>query len=217
MTKKVLFIVPHADDEVLGFGGIIAKLVDLKANITVTFLQAPNNTRAEKQLEASRQAKDILGYNHANYLYLSNDSLCNDPFNLIHTVEKHLADLNPDIIYTTSLGDNHQDHKSLYRAVSVACRPAGLIAVKTVYAGEVVSSFDQSFGCERNFFTPNVYEEITDSQLNRKIKALQVYKTEVRNFPHPRSIEQIKAKAMCRGAECNSRYAEAFMLLRDVR
>ena len=101
MTKKVLFIVPHADDEVLGFGGIISKLVEQKAEVTVTFLQAPNNLRAEQQLEASKIAKHILGYNHANYLFLSNEVLCNNVFNLIQIVEQHIVEVNPEVVYTT--------------------------------------------------------------------------------------------------------------------
>jgi len=216
MTNKVLILVPHADDEVLGFGGIISKLVDQSFDVTVTFLQAPNNLRAEKQLEASKLAKNILGYNHANYLYLSNELLCNNTFNLIQIVEQHIIEVNPDTIYTTSLGDNHQDHKNLYRAVSIACRPAGYTNVKSVYTGEVISSYDQSFSCEKAFFVPNVYEVLSEDHLNRKINALQAYKTEIRDFPHPRSIEQIKAKAISRGAECNYNYAEAFMLLRGI-
>jgi len=216
MKNNVLVIVPHADDEVLGFGGTIAKLVERDYNVTVTILQAPNDERARKQIDSAYIAKEILGYHKLILLPISNKDFANSTFQTLKTVEQNISEVNPDIIYTTSLADNHQDHKMLYRAVSIASRPVGGHKIKTIFAGEVISSYDQSFAIERNFFTANVYEEITEGHLNKKLEAIRAYQTEIRDYPHPRSIESISAKAISRGSECQSRYAEAFMLLRKI-
>lgn len=214
---EYLFIVPHGDDEVLGFGGIIAKLVDKKKKIGVLILQEPNNERSTIQLNDTKIAKDILGYSFLHNLYITDEEFCGNIYGVIQKLEAILKDIKPKNIYTTYLSDNHQDHNNLYKAVAVATRPIGFCpSVKTVYAGEVISSFDQSFGVEKTKFIPNVYEELSEKHLNKKIDALMAYSTEKRTFPHPRSPESIRAKAISRGMECGCKYAEAFMLLRKV-
>lgn len=216
--KKYLFIVPHADDEVLGFGGTIAKLVDLGHDVSVTVLQSPWSTRAAQQLNDVNKAKEILGYKNLYNLFLSSVTLCNDLHAVIHTVQDHIKEVKPDVIYTTHISDNHQDHKALFRAISVVTRPIGSCkSVKEVYSGEVISSNDQSFGSERAEFIPNVYETLSQQNLNKKILALEAYSTEINQSPHPRSTEVIKSRAISRGSEVLANYAESFMLLRSIR
>lgn len=212
-----LFIVPHADDEVLGFGGTIAKLSEQGHKVVVTILQAPNNERASKQLKDSYKAKDVLGYSELNFLYISCESICNDLFLLKEAIEKHIKKINPDIVYTTFKSDNHQDHKNLYKAVCIATRQVYMPNIKSIYVGEVISSYDQSYGIERRNFIPNVYEELSTDHVNKKINALNCYTTEAQPYPHPRSDISIKSKAVVRGTECGCNYAEAFMVLRDIR
>ena len=213
-----LFIVPHGDDEVLGFGGLIAKLVEKKKKVGVLVLQEPNNERSTIQLADTKIAKSILGYSFLHNLYITDKEFCGDIYSVIQKLEAFLKDIKPKTIYTTYLSDNHQDHKNLYTAVAVATRPIGFCpSVKSVYAGEVISSFDQSFGIEKAKFIPNVYEELSEEQLAKKIDALAAYSTEKRDFPHPRSLESIRSKAISRGMECGCKYAEAFMLLREIK
>jgi len=218
MVKKYLFIVPHADDEVLGFGGTIAKLVEQGHDVSVTVLQSPWSVRAERQLEDIHKAKEILGYSNLYNLFLSSVTLSNDLHTVIHTVQEHLEKINPTIIYTTHISDNHQDHKTLYRAISVVSRPVGPCkSIREVYSGEVISSNDQSFGSERKEFIPNVYETLSEQHLNKKILALQAYSTEINQPPHPRCSEVVKARAISRGSEVLAKYAESFMQLRSIR
>lgn len=216
MSKRVLFIVPHADDEVLGFGGTIAKRVDKGDEVIVTISQAPNNDRAAQQLQDSKEAKSVLGYSKQYFLHLSDKTMCNDLYELIEAVQRHIIEIKPDIIYTTHYSDNHQDHKSLYRALAIVSRPNGFIGTPTIIAGEVISSHDQSFGSDRSSFTPNRYEILTETHLKRKLDAIKRFSLEIQQWPHSRSLESIKAKAIVRGSECRSKYAEAFMTLREV-
>jgi LmbE family N-acetylglucosaminyl deacetylase len=211
----VLFLVPHADDEVLGFGGTIHKYVQKGLKVGVCIVQAKNNDRAAEQLENSYDAKQVLGYQNLVFLNVPRQTFCNDLNYVIKAVDNLLSDISPQILFTTYKSDNHQDHKNLYQAVSVATRPHHS-KIKAIYAGEVISSFNQSYGIERCSFIPNYYEVITELNLYRKIEALQKYKLEIQPHPHSRSPETIQAWSVARGAECNAPHAEAFMLLREV-
>jgi LmbE family N-acetylglucosaminyl deacetylase len=64
-------------------------------------------------------------------------------------------------------------------------------------------------------FIPNVYVDIQDT-FEKKIKAMKAYKSELKQYPHPRSLEIIKALAEKRGSEVGLKFAEAFMLVREV-
>jgi len=215
--SKYLFLVPHADDEALGFGGTIAKLCEKGNEVTVAIVQAPNNSRAAKQLENAFKAKEILGYKDLDFISIPNDVFCNDLFFLKNKIEDYILSKTPTVIYTSFVADNHQDHKNLYRAVSIACRPSGPCkSVRTIFAGEIISSYDQSLGVERIIFTPNYYETLELSHINKKIMALEAYEYEIQASPHPRSKESIVAKSIVRGSESNSMYAEAFMMLRTI-
>jgi LmbE family N-acetylglucosaminyl deacetylase len=215
--NKILFLVPHADDEVLGFGGTICKLVEQGHDVSVVIAQAPNHQRAEKQLQDALKAKEVLGYSNLEFLSIPHQDLCNDLFLLIGKVEKCIDQYKPDILYTTHLSDNHQDHKNLYRAVSIATRPNTCNYARQVIVGEVLSSCDQSFSADRVSFVPNIYEVLTEPLVNKKMAALQCYSMECMMPPHSRSPEAVLVKVASRGQECKSFYAEAFMLLRDIK
>ena len=67
-----------------------------------------------------------------------------------------------------------------------------------------------------NAFIPNVYVDIT-KYIDRKIAAMEEYKTQICHYPNPRSIQGIRALAMLRGTTISREYAEAFMLIREIR
>ena len=54
----------------------------------------------------------------------------------------------------------------------------------------------------------------TKNELDYKIKAMQKYKNEIRKFPHPRSIENIKNSAHKWGTVSGLKSAEAFQIIR---
>ncbi len=105
------------------------------------------------------------------------------------------------------------DHGIVHKAVLSATRPLPDSSVKTIFSFEVPSSTDWNF---RHRFSPNVYEDIEET-IETKIRALQIYETELQEFPHPRSVEGVRILAQKRGAEVGINFAETFELLRDVR
>jgi LmbE family N-acetylglucosaminyl deacetylase len=63
---------------------------------------------------------------------------------------------------------------------------------------------------------PNLFVDIRDS-LETKIRALQIYESEVRTFPHPRSADAMRAMAYRWGSVAGLPAAEAFELVRRIR
>ena len=85
--------------------------------------------------------------------------------------------------------------------------------MKNVICFEVPSSSEWNFG---EIFSPNIFEDIKQ-ELSFKLKAIKAYKNELREFPHPRSVEALEAIAKKWGSVAGLRAAEAFQLIREVR
>ena len=214
--KKIAFVVPHGDDEALGFGGAIQKHVSQKDEVTVIFCRAPIDTRTQKQFNDIEKAKSVLGYQHSIYLYVTEKEISNEPLTLFRKIEKALCDVDPDIVYTMFWGDIHQDHKFTYECVMRSVRVWGGLRVKQFYVGETPSSTDQFPTITGICFTPNYYVPLTKEQIATKVKALYAYGGETNEYPHPRSEKGVVTRAAIRGQECGTEYAEAFMCLRYI-
>jgi len=137
----------------------------------------------------------------------------NSLLNITKIVETYIEKIRPEIIFTHHIGDLNVDHQLTHRAVMTALRPIGNYSVQKIYSFEVLSSTE--WGISESF-QPNTYIDISDT-IKLKEDALREYKSEIREYPHPRSIEGIKILAKKRGMEVGLRYAEAFQLIRDVR
>jgi LmbE family N-acetylglucosaminyl deacetylase len=133
-----------------------------------------------------------------------------------HAIEREVTRLRPEIVFTQHGGDLNQDHVITFRATLTATRPVPGSPVKRVYAYEVGSSSEWSFGQFEPRFQPSVFYDIA-AQLETKIAAMQVYESEARAFPHPRSPEALRAQALRWGSTTGVLAAEAFHCVRDVR
>lgn len=216
MNKTVSIVVPHGDDEVLAFGGVIQKHVKNGDNVDVIFARKAIDDRTKVQVENIKDAHKVLGYrNHIN-MGFSEIEMSHEPLKFFRSLEGILNNTKPDIVYTMFWADIHQDHKIVFDWVCRAVRPHGPLKVKEFYVGETPSSTDQRPYIIGDNFKPNYYVQISEEELNTKVKALECYLTENCKYPHPRSSEGIISKAKIRGQECNSFYAEAFMCLRHI-
>ena len=134
------------------------------------------------------------------------------------SISKVVQEVRPEIVFIPFSGDINKDHKLVAESALVAVRPRPDSPVKKVFCYEVLSETEWSNPAQGagNIFTPNYYENISDF-LDDKIKAMQCYKSELKEYPHPRSLEGIKILAQKRGMEVGKRYAEAFMLVREIK
>lgn len=212
---KVCIMVPHPDDEVLGFGGIIQKHIEKGNNVSVVFAEASDCQRSHTQQNHTKEVASFLGYSPF-WLKINASNLTNPSQKTITIIEEFLANLLPDILYLPSLLDTHQSHSGLFNNARIATRMYGKAPIKQIFCGEIPSSTDCSITQISRPFSPTHFEILTQEQIEKKVDALSIYAEEVRTFPHPRSKEGIITYAKKRGMECNNLYAEAFECLRYI-
>lgn len=124
-------------------------------------------------------------------------------------------DIKPDIVYIPFWGDMHEDHKAVADSVMVAVRPLAAPFVKSVLAYETLSETGWHYPTADKAFMPNVFNDISDF-IGDKIQAMEDYSAQIKEDPHPRSAEGIKALAKYRGGTIGVSYAEAFMCVRTI-
>lgn len=218
--RRVLVVAAHPDDEVLGCGGLIARLVAAGAEAAVLVLTDVTTSRASAGGEVAAsvpgemaQAMAVLGVAHARRLALPDNRLDTVPLlQIIQEVERERA-FDPDLVVTHAPSDLNIDHRLAHQATVTAFRPDGSKA-RRLLAFEVPSSTEWQ-DTQVAWFRPNCYVDI-GGFLERKLDAMRCYASELREPPHPRSLEGIAARARLRGFESCLAAAEAFQLIRDV-
>ena len=223
-----LIIAAHPDDEVLGCGGSIKKWSDAGEEVHILIVaegstSRDNNRNQKKHMniiaklrDAARASSKILGAKSVNFLSLPDnrmDSL--DLLDIVKLIEKHINEIKPKVVVTHHVGDVNIDHQILHQAVITACRPIPKFNVKKILAFETVSSTEWQPSNSKTPFTPNYYEDISQS-LKYKMKALKKYDIEMRNWPHSRSYQSVEYLAKYRGFTVGLNNAEAFLLLREI-
>lgn len=225
--SKILVIAAHPDDELLGLGATIKKRVDRGDVANCIILGEGMTSRKNKredvegilinQLhENSRKAAKIIGFENIYFEKLPDNRFDGiEMLDIIKTIEGYIAKLKPDIVYTHHKGDRNIDHRITHEAVLTACRPVGDYTVKEIYAFETSSSTEWGFSKEESFF-PNIFEDVSNT-LSFKLEAMKCYETEIREYPHPRSLKSLEIIAARWGSVVGVDYAEAFMLIRSTR
>ncbi len=225
-TKKILIVAAHPDDEVLGCGGTMARLAREGHEVYALILGEGITSRYMKREGGlgSKAIKDLKGYtsNAAKLLKIRQIFTKDLPDNrfdacefldIVKIVEEIKAKVRPDVIYTHHRADLNIDHRITFEAVLTACRPLPGETVKKIISFEVPSSTEWNYPCS---FQPNVYMDISGT-LKTKIAAMKAYKSEIRKWPHPRSVEAITILAKKRGVDSGLKAAEAFELVRLVK
>lgn len=223
MSKTVLVVAAHADDEVLGCGGTVIRHVANGDVVHAVFLAdgvtSRRDTDAEnirRRTEAAAVAHGLLGLRSARYLDFPDNRLDSLPLlDIVQKLEEAVQTLLPDTIYTHHYGDLNVDHRIAHDAVMTACRPVPGNTVKEILAFEIVSSTEWGRTGDKPF-VPQLYVDITDF-LEVKIKALEAYRLEMRMPPHSRSVEHMRTLAAHRGNSVGVGAAEAFMVTRILR
>jgi LmbE family N-acetylglucosaminyl deacetylase len=229
-NQKILVAAAHPDDEVLGCGATIAKLAEEGAEIHVVFFSDGESSRfkgsnfsthevAEKinsRQIAAIKAASVLGANPPLFFDFPDNRLDTIPLlDLTQALEDVIIELCPTLIFTHFPGDLNVDHQKVFEAVLVAARPQNNSTVKEILCFEVPSSTEWSTQVHRQGFSPNYFVDVSGYE-HKKFQALQVYESEMREFPHPRSYEAIDALMKWRGAAANLKLAESFHLVRRI-
>lgn len=228
MSKRVLVVAAHPDDEVLGVGGTIINHARNGDTIHIMIMAEGITSRSGKrdvgaahaELEAlhtkCNEAAKLLGAEKLVMCKFPDNRMdCADLLDVVKEVEQEVDTFKPELVYTHHAGDVNVDHTVTHNAVVTACRSLPECSVRTLLFFETLSSSEwQMQTCDKTFM-PNWYVDITDA-LEQKLNVLRLYESEMRPFPHPRSFEATESLAKYRGCTAGMEAAEAFMLGRNI-
>ena len=214
-------IAPHTDDEVLGAGATMARLSDAGQDVYVAVVTVgqpptyPADQVAQVRAEAKR-AHDLLGVRETLWLDQPAAQLSETPHaSLNAAIGKVVQEVAPKTLLVPFVGDIHIDHQLTFLSSMVAARPHQAAYPTTILAYETVSETHWNAPYLTPNFVPNVFVEIED-WLPRKLDAMKMFESQLRDFPHERSLEALRALAALRGASVHRAAAEAFVLVRLV-
>lgn len=213
-----LVVVAHPDDEVLGAGATIHKLIENGNKVAVVIMASQAAARKDLSSTLSDDATEalsIIGVEEKYEANFPNIKMNTVPhLELVQFIEACIEDWKAEAIITHHPSDTNNDHVMTSYAVQAASRlfqrRSGVPALKELLYMEVPSSTEWSFDSSANRFTPNFFVEIGKKGIETKIKALSAYKGVMRPYPHPRSKEALEGLAAYRGVQAGCNYAEAF-------
>lgn len=224
--NKILVVVAHPDDEVLGMGGTIAKLTAQGKDVYVLIVTDGSSSqyRYSDDLDAIFNVKktetqacaDVLGVKKVYYGGLPDMKLDNIPhIDINKVIEKHIYMLEPDTVFTHFWGDVNLDHQNVYKSTLVAIRPVMGQVVKSLYCYRVPSSTEWTPNKADTMFMPNIYVDISEFA-EQKYEAFSKYSTELRDYSHPRSVQYLREDDIVAGLKVGLPATEEFVLLREL-
>jgi LmbE family N-acetylglucosaminyl deacetylase len=222
--KRILIIAAHPDDEVLGCGGLISKYQVRNTKFKVIFIGEGSSARfkdpkcaislkeIEQRNNAATDALKFLNIEDVEFYGLPCGRMDQVPIIEINKIiENAIQEFIPDTVLTHSPYDVNNDHRIVFRATLAATRPGAKNHILKLMSYEVLSSSEWDFV---DGFKPNYFEVIQEENIQAKCAALELYESEVREYPFPRSAEGIRALAMVRGMQSGFKFAEAYHLIR---
>lgn len=226
MSKKILIIVAHPDDEVLGCFGTVARLIK-EGYEAYTLILGEGKTSRDEIRKVENKEKEIKVLNtemqRANNTigikkvfvesFPDNRFDSVDLLDIIKVISKVKDEIKPDIIFTHYEHDLNIDHQITYKAVITATRPMKEECVKEIYSFEILSSTEWNYPLS---FSPNTFFDISET-LDLKISAMKEYQSELCIYPHPRSLKGIKLNAKYQGMRVGKKYVEAFKSIRIIK
>jgi LmbE family N-acetylglucosaminyl deacetylase len=228
---KILIVAAHPDDEVLGMGGTILRHSKLKDIVKIVYLATGISSRQKyddkikskklsdinknkiKNLQSdAKKAAKILKVKDMSFYDFPDNELDSIPLlKIVKVIENEIKKFKPDIVYTNHFGDLNIDHRVTYNATLTACRPVNN-KIKKLISFEVPSSTEWNYP---QSFNPNYFINI-EKEVDSKINSFKMFKSEIRNFPHPRSSLNLKIIAQKWGSVSGFKFAEAFEIIRQV-
>ncbi len=221
MSKSVLVLSPHADDEILGCGGFISKFSKKGFLFHVLILTNANKGAPEifslkeidKIRKESKKANKIIGTKKLFFENLPALNLNNYPlYKISNIIDRYINKINPEIVFIPSSNDINDDHKIIFKAAKVAMRPNKKSSIKKILSYEVLS--ETEWNENGDFFNPNYFVSLTKKEIDNKVNAFSQYNSQQKKFPHPRSKEAILSLSKVRGSQSYTGYAEAFKVER---
>ncbi len=228
--KRIMLVVAHPDDELLGCGATFHRLVnEFGCHVRVVILGEGITSRSDQRdTEAWRnelrihkknieQAQEAIGYQELRvYDFPDNRFDSVDLLDIVKVVEKEKNDFNPQVVFTHHGGDLNIDHQRTFEAVITATRPMKSEVVKAIFTFETPSGTEWRASSDPRHFVPTIFFKVTEKDIAAKIAGMECYKYETREYPHPRSPEALKIQCQRWGIVVGGDFAEAFMIIRSI-
>lgn len=223
--ENILIVAPHCDDEILGCGGTISHFNKLNYNVYVLIitnahkgdsLKYPENYINKLRKECLNAHKTLF-VKKTYFLEFPAPYLDQVPIaEISDKIKEYVDKTKPIFVFIPFIGDSHIDHQITHKAALVALRPNAELKVKNVLCYETLSETEWGDHISGPIFTPNFYIQLKKIDLAKKMQAMKKYKSQLKKFPHSRSLESIKNLAQTRGASINVDYAESFIVVRMI-
>lgn len=212
--NKVLVIAPHPDDETFGCGGTILKHKEFGDEIYWLIITDVNEQWGRSQCNSGtiKSVSNYYGFDDTFELSLSDAKI--DEYSmdeLVSKISKVFNDVKPNIVYLPFYSDVHSDHRKVFEACYSCVKSFRYPFIEKVLMMEVLSETELGL----HSFKPNYFVDIS-KYIYKKEDIIKLYGDEIKEHPFPRSIENIRALATFRGAMVNCKYAESFMVLKEI-
>ena len=229
-NKRIMIVVAHPDDELLGLGATFHKLInEFSITTHVVILGEGITSRSNKRdldkweyelnvhRENIKNAQLSIGYHGiSTYDFPDNRFDTIALLDLIKVIEKEKQLFKPEVIFTHHGGDLNIDHQRTFESVITSCRPMQDEIVKTIITFETPSGTEWRSPTDPRHFLPNLFISLSEENIDAKIKGMESYEFERREYPHPRSPEALKIQAKRWGVVIGTNFAEAFCLIRSI-
>lgn len=221
---NILVVGAHPDDEILGCGatlGILSKERNIIHSLIlgegITARDQIRKTQVKKLRKNGKKANLTIGIDHIEFFNFPDNKFDSVPLlSLVKVVEKKVKDFEPDIIYTHHFSDLNIDHQLTYQAILTACRPQPDFNYPDIISFFIPSSTDWNIPNPCFGFSPNIFVNVKKT-IELKLDALRQYESEMKNYPHSRSLESIRTFSKYWGNRVGLEYVEPFVLVRSIR
>jgi LmbE family N-acetylglucosaminyl deacetylase len=219
--KKVMIFSVHPDDETIGAGGTILKLLNKGVEVHWVLMTKmdPNMFSPESIKERDKVISEVQKFYSGIYLhqfpfYTTKLDAC-PKGELVNSISQLVSKITPDTVFIPFGGDIHTDHKIAYEVLASLTKNFRYPFIKKVLAMEVLSESNFGHMSSVTTFFPNYYIEISEN-IDQKMHVIDFYKGEFLPHPFARSKEAIRALSIVRGSEINVSNAEAFQIIKMV-
>lgn len=226
-----MIVVAHPDDELLGLGASMNRIIDGDLNVKTHVVilgegltsRSDNrdvdkwNEELEKHKQNILQAQKAIGYGEVSIYDFPDNRFDSVPIlDIIKVIESEKEKFLPDVIFTHHGGDVNIDHQRTFEAVLTSCRPMKHETVQTLITFETPSGTEWRASSDPRHFLPNFFISVKEKNIEAKIKGMESYEFEKREYPHPRSPEALRVQAKRCGVSIGKDYAEAFQIIRSI-
>ena len=222
MSKNILVISAHPDDETLGAGGTLLKHAshgDALHWLIATGISVEQGFSAERVESRSQEIQEVAAaYGFKKTIQLAHPTMqlhAGMIPQLVGDVSAVVKEVEPEIIYILNRSDAHSDHRILFQAVMACTKTFRYPWIRQVYMYECISETEFAPVLPEHAFLPNHYVDITP-WLGEKLRIMQLFASELGEHPFPRNLKNIEALATFRGATAGVTYAEAFQVLLSI-